>query len=66
MKIRPLTFGVRLRDKGRTLRVQANERNPGRYVVEDSRDGRGTRKRDHASLTDALRDAAASWRERLN
>jgi hypothetical protein len=66
MSIRPLAFGVRLRDKGRTVRVRANEKKPGRYLVEDSRDGGRNRKREHASLTDALRDAAASWRERLN
>ena len=65
MKIRPLTFGVRLRDKGRTLRVQANERKPGRYVVEDSRKKR-TRSREHASLSEALKDFAATWRGRLN
>jgi hypothetical protein len=66
MSIRPLAFGVRLRDKDRTLRVRANEKQPGRYLVEDSRDGGRSRKREHASLTDALRDAAASWRHRLN
>jgi hypothetical protein len=66
MSIRPLAFGVRLRDKGRTVRVRANERKPGRYVVEDSRDGGRSREREHASLTAALRDAAASWRGRLN
>jgi len=66
MSIRPLTFGVRLRDKGRTVRVRANERKSGRYIVEDERaDGR-SRKREHESLTGALKDAAASWRNRLN
>jgi hypothetical protein len=66
MSIRPLAFGVRLRDKDRTLRVRANEKQPGRYLVEDSRDGGRSRKREHTSLTGALRDAAASWRNRLN
>ena len=66
MSIRPLAFGVRLRDKGRTVRVRANETKLGRYVVEDTRDGGRSRKREHASLTGALRDAAASWRDRLN
>jgi hypothetical protein len=66
MSIRPLAFGVRLRDKDRTLRVRANEKQPGRYLVEDSRDGGRSRRREHASLTGALRDAAASWRNRLN
>ena len=66
MSIRPLAFGVRLRDKDRTVRVRANEKQPGRYLVEDSRDGGRSRRREHASLTSALRDAAASWRNRLN
>ena len=66
MSIRPLAFGVRLRDKGRTLRVRANETKPGRYVVEETRDGGRNRKREHGSLTGALRDAASSWRDRLN
>jgi hypothetical protein len=66
MSIRPLAFGVRLRDKGRTVRVRANEKKPGSYLVEDTRDGGRSKKRDHASLTGALRDAASSWRERLN
>lgn len=63
---RPLAFGVRLRDKGRTLRLQSDPRNPGRYVVEDTREGRSKRQRDHASLGGALRDLAASWRQRLH
>jgi hypothetical protein len=66
MSIRPLAFGVRLRDKGRTVRVRANESKPGRYVVEESRDGGRSRKQEHASLTGALRDAAKSWRKRLH
>jgi len=66
MSLRPLAFGVRLRDKGRTVKVRAKQSKPGRYVVEDSRDGGRCSKREHASLGGALRDAAASWRERLN
>jgi hypothetical protein len=63
---RPLAFGVRLRDKGRTLRLNTDARNPGRYVVEETRDGRSKKQRDHASLGGALRDLAASWRKRLH
>jgi hypothetical protein len=66
MAIRPLAFGVRLRDQGRTLKVRQQRSQPGRYVVEDSRSGRDTRHRDHASLAGALRDLAATWRGRLH
>ena len=64
--VRPFAFGVRLRDKQRTVRVRHNDRNPDRYVVEDSRPGSKTRKREHASLTGALQDLASTWRERLH
>jgi len=63
---RPLAFGMRFRDKGRTLRVRAHDTARGGYVVEDGRDGRPTRRRDHASLPAALRDFAATWRGRLH
>lgn len=63
---RPLAFGVRLRDKGRTVRVRNQSGDSSRYVVEDSRAGGKTRKREHSSLTDALRDAASTWRKRLH
>ena len=63
---RPLAFGVRLRDGDRTLRVSAHERDPRRYVVEDTHTGRSRRTREHASLTDALRDLARTWRQRLH
>jgi hypothetical protein len=66
MSSRPLAFGIRFRDKGRTLRVRPHARQPQRYVVEDSRDGRGTRRREHPSLAEALRDFAQSWRNRLH
>jgi len=66
MSIRPLAFGVRLRDRDRTVRVRKDEREADRYVVEEQRrDGR-RRKRKHSSLQGALRDAAASWRNRLH
>jgi hypothetical protein len=66
MATRPLAFGVRFRDKGRTLKVRPHRRDPGRYVVEDSGAGRGTKHRDHATLSGALRDLAATWRGRLH
>ena len=61
MALRPLTFGLRLRDKGRTLRVR---RDGTQYLVEDSRSGTASRK--HATAKDAVRDAAKAWRSRLN
>jgi hypothetical protein len=66
MSLRPFAFGVRLRDKDRTVKVRGNARKPGRYVVEETRDGGRSKEREHASLNGALRDAAASWRKRLN
>jgi hypothetical protein len=60
---KPLSFGIRLRDKGRTLRVRQDRQ---KYVVEDSSDGTRTRRREHASLSGAIRDAACTWRERLH
>jgi len=63
MALRPLSFGLRLRDKGRTLRVQ---RDADSYVVEDSRSGMKKRRRKHASAKDAVKDAASTWRSRLN
>jgi 2,3-bisphosphoglycerate-independent phosphoglycerate mutase len=64
--LRPLAFGVRLRDKQRTVRVRHHDRKPDRYVVEDSRAGRKTRAREHTSLAGALQDLAATWRKRLH
>jgi hypothetical protein len=66
MAARPLAFGLRFRDKGRTVRVRPHERKPHRYVIEDSRDGGGTRRREHPSLSGALRDFATTWRHRLH
>ena len=42
MSSKPFAFGIRLRDKERTLKVW-QKRN--KYVVEDSRDGRRSLKR---------------------
>lgn len=66
MAIRPLAFGARLRDKGRTVSVRINDRDARRYVVEDSGKGRQTKRRDHASLGGALKDLAKTWRGRLH
>jgi hypothetical protein len=66
MALRPLSFGLRFREKGRTLRVRANQNDPKRYVVEVERRGQQTRRRDHASLAGAVQDFAQTWRERLH
>jgi hypothetical protein len=55
-----------MKDKGRTVRVRANSGSARGYVVEDSRDGGKTRRRDHGSLQGALRDLASTWRNRLH
>jgi hypothetical protein len=66
MATRPLAFGVRMRDKSRTVRVLQDRRDPSRYRVEDSRKGGKTQQREHGSLSGALRDLASSWRKRLH
>jgi hypothetical protein len=66
MATRPLAFGVRMRDKGRTVRVLQDRRDPNRYRVEDSRKGGETQQREYGSLSGALRDLAANWRKRLH
>ncbi len=66
MAVRPLVFGARLRQSGRTLRVRRNDRDARRYVVEDSDPRRATQRRDHLSLEGALRDLAHTWRARLH
>ena len=65
MASRPLTFGVRLRDKGRTVNMRAHDRD-GRYVVEEIRNGRKTRRKVHPTLAGALKDTAKTWRKRLH
>ena len=66
MAVRTLAFGVRMRDRGRTVSLKTQAGGRHRYVVEDSRGGRKARRREHPSLSDALRDLAATWRHRLN
>jgi hypothetical protein len=63
---RPLAFGIRFRDKGRTLRVRVSDGGGRGYLVEDACGGRPTRRREHASLASALRDFSATWRGRLH
>ncbi len=66
MAVRPFAFGVRLREGDRTVRVRQHTGDARRYVVEDSRPRRDTRRRDHPTLTAALRDLAGTWRNRLH
>ena len=66
MATRPLAFGVRFSDKGRTLRVRGFHGSERGFVVEDARSGRPVRLRRHGSLAGALRDFAATWRARLH
>ena len=66
MALRPLAFGARFVDKGRTVRVKAKSKDSKRYVVEVSRAGQKTCRRDHASLGGAVKDFASAWRGRLN
>jgi len=68
MALRPLAFSVRLRDpeKGRTLRVRNDPKAPKNYLVEDEREGGTTRVRSHGSAKSAVKDAASTWRKRLN
>ena len=63
---RPLTFGIRYRDRGRTVRVRACEGDPQRYVVEVKTARGRKRRREHGSLAAAVRDFAAAWRGRLH
>jgi hypothetical protein len=66
MARRPLAFGARFRAGDRTLKVRPRGGPEAGYVIEESRRGRSTTRRDHASLAGALRDLAQSWRNRLN
>ena len=66
MAHRRFAFGSRFRDKNRTLRVRAHEREPRRYVVEGSRPGKESRRREQPSLTRALEDFAVVWQNRFH
>ncbi|MCR9096987.1 MAG: hypothetical protein NXI30_22425 [bacterium] len=68
MALRPLAFSVRLRDreKGRTLHVRNDPRSPKDYLLEDERGDGVKRVRRHGSAREAVRDAADTWRKRLN
>ena len=66
MASRPLTFGIRFREKGRTVRLQASKQDPNRYLVEIDACGQKARRREHSSLGGAVRDFAAAWRGRLH
>ncbi len=66
MALRPFAFGLRLRDKSRTVRVVQSPRDPKKFSVRDSRSGGKKSRREHSSLRGALEDAASTWRGRLN
>lgn len=68
MALRPFAFSLRLRDpeRGRTVRIQNDPKQPERYVLEDERADGKTRVRRHADARGAVRDAASTWRKRLN
>ena len=66
MATRPLTFGIRMRAKGRTLRVRPHETDRRRYVLEVQRDVGHSERREHHSLPAAVRDCARAWRSRLH
>lgn len=66
MATRPFAFGLRFREKGRTVRVRTQPNQPRRYVLEDGHERRKTRKREHTSLSAALEDFASTWRGRLH
>jgi hypothetical protein len=66
MAVRPFAFGVRLRDGSRTVRVRTKTGDPDRYVLEDRRSGGRGKRREHATLTTALKDLASTWRSRLH
>jgi hypothetical protein len=66
MARRPLTFGLTYRSSDRTVRVRASEREPRRYLLEVSRQGGQTERREHDSLESAVRGFARAWRNRLH
>jgi len=66
MAIRPLAFGARFREKGRTVKVYKGDRNTKPYVVEVHRDGKKGTRSEHASLASAVQDFARAWRGRLH
>ena len=66
MAVRPFAFGARMRERGRTVSVRKQSEAGQAYVLEDRRDGGATLTRRHATLEDAVRDLAATWRKRLH
>jgi len=66
MAIRPLAFGARFRDKGRTVKVYKGQRDAKSYVVEVQGGGQKGRTSEHASLASAVQDFARTWRSRLH
>jgi hypothetical protein len=66
MAIRPLAFGIRFRESGRTLRLQHQARPRRRTEVVHERPGRHARRVEHTSLGSALEHFARLWRGRLH
>ena len=64
MALRSLAFGIRLRDRKRTVRVRSSSDGKS-YVVEDS-NGKEKKTRKHNSAQSAVKDAASTWRGRLH
>ena len=64
MATRPLAFGARFVENGRTVRIQRDPSSAEGYTVETSGNG-SSRVTEHASFAAAVRDFAASWRARL-
>ena len=70
MAVRPLCFGLKFHDKGRSYRVRVKDCDTERYVVEvthrDATSDTPAIRREYPSLSWALRDFAEAWRSRLN
>lgn len=66
MACRPLAFGARFSEHGRTVRLRQDPTTPSHYAVEIQQDGEPPRVSEHASLPDAVRRFSAAWRARLN
>lgn len=66
MACRPLAFGARFSENGRTVQLRQDPAAPSRYAVEIRQDGEPPRVSEHASLPAAVRRFSAAWRARLN
>ena len=66
MAVRPLAFGARFVEKGRTVRILPDPADPRRYAVKVSRPGGASRTSQHRTAAEALREFATAWRARLH